>query len=241
MLANMHVTGPFSSTTKAAAPYWPTTKEASPSSSTTRGAISSSANTKGAVSSSPTTEPRLLRFHDASSSYLGTLSSSSASVAPSFASYDGFDAADEAARLLEEQERMLGEWDVGAAKDEANGIGSTANDMTRVSASDVENATGAISSRYDYSDPGDLKLYDTASSASSIERTRRERGTGINDPMSPVPSAIPRVIREGGGGRGGDAATAATAEGESAEDSMSTLFTMTFLLPVESGRFSQYF
>lgn len=112
----------------------------------------------------------------------GALSSSSssfpsASAPPSPASYGGFDATDEATRLLEEQEGMLGEWESGAAEDDANGIGSIVNDMAHAWASNddfVENAVDVIASRYDYSDPGDSKLYDTASSSASVEKDIEE-------------------------------------------------------------------
>jgi len=117
-----------------------------------------------------------------------TMPTASSSASSSSAENGSFDVMDEAARILEEQEKMMSEWDTTTATASASASsveGTNLNDSTHVKTSAeeyddeyfVENAVDMISSHTDYNDPADMKLYDTVkmASTSSSSTTKEEK------------------------------------------------------------------
>ena len=86
-----------------------------------------------------------------------------------------FDAMEEAARILEEQEQILSEWDIADTGDDGASLDDSAKNYDYVKSSDddfVEDAVEIISSNADYNEPGGVQLYDTVSSVSSPTKDR---------------------------------------------------------------------
>ena len=115
---------------------------------------------------------------------------SSATSAPDFSSLDGshpmsFDSpTDEAARILEEHERIVGEWDSSGAEDddgdEGSGGGGGAKDEQYVKTSGdgdlVEDAVEIIATHADYDEPDGVQLYDTVSSTKEKAKVANNGG-----------------------------------------------------------------
>ena len=95
-----------------------------------------------------------------------TFASTSSSPLPSM--NGNYDAMEEAARILEEHDQILSEWDGSEDNDENN---ASTRDSTYVKSSNnsdfVEDAIEMIASNSDYYETDGVQLYDTASSTSS--------------------------------------------------------------------------